>query len=371
MFDKLIRSGTLGKIPDFIQCQTLIAEGHIAFHSVREEEDVLGCRADSAAQLLKLPFPDIAAVHQNSAVRDIVKPGHQLNERALAAACRSHDRHSLAGKNMEGNVFEDLLGIIPEGNIPELNLALHLRVVDSELRIRNVGLEIGQFHHLGSRRGKALEIIDQVAQFTHRVGHSPGKAGKNGQLAGRQLPVDNEQTTHKHIHQHHAVGQQFNHREEGQPCLVDLQMALPERFILFPETVFFIFFACKRLDDTVSGDVFLCRRIHFREFFAHGNKPRTNVTGKQFGDHQEDGRDDDQHKRHLPADRHQINCCKQKCAGTVDNSVVNKTQKMAAPVKVSRHACHQVTGTMAVEETHIVVLHFFEQACPKVEDYVL
>ena len=52
-------------MPDFFQGQALIAKGHIAFHSVREKENILGCRADSAAKLLKLPFSDVAAVDQN------------------------------------------------------------------------------------------------------------------------------------------------------------------------------------------------------------------------------------------------------------------------------------------------------------------
>nr|AHF25783.1 hypothetical protein [uncultured bacterium Contigcl_141] len=62
---------------------------------------------------------------------------------------------------------------------------------------------------------------------------------------------------------------------------------------------------------------------------------------------------------------------KSKGAYRVNDPVIDIAEEVAAPVQVSAHAGHQVTGTVNIEKLHVVILHLCEQAAAQVENDIL
>ena len=186
--------------------------------------------------------------------------------------------------------MEHFLTVKVEGDVFEGNGALHVIMIHRVGTVRNMRAAIVQLHDFSGAGGKALGIVDQVAQLAHGIGKRPAQLGKDGQFTGGDFTQNDEETTQKYGDDRHRVGQQLNKGVEAQPHFVDGQLAIPEGGIAPLKGFLFIFFTGKGTHHAVTGNIFLRGGVHFAQPLAHGDEQRAYLAGIHLGNQHEDGR---------------------------------------------------------------------------------
>ena len=86
--------------------------------------DVLQDEAEEVSQLLQIHLPDVDAVYENAAARDVVKPKEQVDDGGLPGTRRTHDANPLARCHFERHVLQDeIIGVVRERDIVENDMA--------------------------------------------------------------------------------------------------------------------------------------------------------------------------------------------------------------------------------------------------------
>ena len=256
-------------------------------------------------------------------------------------------------------------------HVPEFHLALHGGMLLRRGPVLNGRTAAIQLHHLVGRGLETLEIVDEIAKLAHGVGQRPRQLGKDRQLAGGQLPLDDQITAQKYRDDGHGMGQNLNKREEAEPFFVDVQLAVPESGAALLELFFLKALPGKGLYHPIARDVFLRARVHFAELFPHEHKQGPGLPGVQIGDEQQQRRDHHQKEGQPPAGEEKADQRTQKDAHAVHDSVAHVGHEMAAPVQVAGHAGHQLAGTVAVEVPGVLILQPFEQPAAQLEHIFL
>ena len=158
---------------------------------------------------------------------------------------------------------------ILEADILELNSAgKTFRSVNRIRLIHDDRLGIVDFHNLVRRRRESLELVHNVSQLPHRVCNRPDQSRKCDVLTHGDLRVDDEDTADRQKDYRHQVGEGLDIRIVDQPCHCRLLVRPGILLVALVESLDLIVFPCKRLDDTVAGDILLRRRIHLRQLFT-------------------------------------------------------------------------------------------------------
>ena len=133
-------------------------------------------------------------------------------------------------------------------------------------------------------------------------------------------------------------------------------MGIAEILAALVEIFLFLLFPGKGLDHMVTGNVLLSGGVHLAQLVAHLHKQGTHTAGIELGDDGEQRRNRHQRQRQLPVDKEQIDGRGKEHGDAVHHHVIDIAEEMAAPVRIGGKAGHQIAGTVAVEETHILVL---------------
>ncbi len=334
-------------------------EEHIVADGIGEQRGVLERDAHHAPELVDVELAQVNAVDGDGAVRDVVQPRDQLDQRALTAPRNTDQRHGFARPDLQVDVFED--GLVRrvlerERGVGEGEGALELRGL---LRGRGTGDGVDRIHHLevtvdggfGSQRHG-----QQHAGEFHRRRNDSGGGEEGHQGADAQLPAGAEHHAHHEPRAERKFRQQGDHHGEG--CLVaglgDLGLA--ELLGLLVEVLQRLAAAAEGLQDADAMDGFLhgggqipglvlaaprhlaeagpeaepvghdgyrCGQENQGQLPAHGEHDHNADDHRERGDHQHDG-----------AECHPA----------------------AQEVQVSHGAGEQLSGTPAVVEGHGEVL---------------
>ena len=98
----------------------------VSLDGIGKKEAVLRHIGTALPDRMDRQIVDVLIVDENGAVFHIVGPKNQIHQRGLSGSCFSHNSHSLAGIDHEGNIFQNIVlpAGIAEGQILKLNLSL-------------------------------------------------------------------------------------------------------------------------------------------------------------------------------------------------------------------------------------------------------
>src|SRR5213075_2663718 len=104
--DELVDVGGAGGRDDVLGRRVGTGVRDVLRDARREEHRLLQYDGELAAQVDQAVLPQVDAVEQNRAVRRVVEPGEQVDDRRLAGAGRSHDAEPRTGRDVEGDLAQ-------------------------------------------------------------------------------------------------------------------------------------------------------------------------------------------------------------------------------------------------------------------------
>src|SRR6476661_1643310 len=117
----------VGGFPNTLVGNAGITERDIVADGAGEQKYVLQHHANLAAQLAQVVLAQVAAIHADAALLNVVEAAQQVDDAGFAGPGGAHEGYSLAGLHVEADIFEHPLGlVVGEPHVFELHLAPQL-----------------------------------------------------------------------------------------------------------------------------------------------------------------------------------------------------------------------------------------------------
>src|SRR5918997_4399727 len=107
--DELVGVGRFGSLDNLLRSGVQLAVGDVLLDGGAEENRVLEDDPDLLAQGLELVVLYVSSIDPDGAASGFVEAKDQADEGRLAGSRSADQRHPLAGKDVEGNAFEDVV----------------------------------------------------------------------------------------------------------------------------------------------------------------------------------------------------------------------------------------------------------------------
>ena len=260
--DEVVGVGGPGGALDLLRRRAHLAIGDVRLDRVVEQEGVLGDDRDLVPERGLRVAPNVDAIDEDPALRDVVEARDEVRQGRLAATAHSDERDHLAAPDGQADVLERHLAVlVAEPDVVELDRLTEIVQRERVRRVRDRRLEGEDLEDpLGGGRGLLGEVRDpgELAHGTveHQGGRHEGeeRAGRHGALDHAEAPVPEDA--------HQPEGRQNLHDGLGQ--LVDsavLQRQLEQPAVDQIEPGLLVRLATEGLDDLGAGQRLLEDRV--------------------------------------------------------------------------------------------------------------
>jgi len=305
-FDELVRLGKPGHVLDFFVAQARGAEGDVLADRGREEERVLGDRADLTPERAELHVPHIGAVDRDASGSDVVEARHERGQRRLARARVSDQRDRLTGRYVEVDALEHGASRhVLEPDPFEADVAAPGRELAGA---GPIGHLLGLVDHLEdalTRGGRPLRLPDPHPQRAKRHDQQPEVEVEGDEAADRQFAGGDHSRADE---QHCRLSDERHPRDQR-----DIEGTLPVRLDrlvedrLGPglELLALARLLCERLDDVDADDVLLGDGCDVGELLLDLPQRRVRDVAVAIREDDQHGRDRERDQRQLPLEEQQ------------------------------------------------------------------
>ena len=153
-----------------------------------------------------------------------------------------------------------------------------------------------------------------------------------------------------------CIGDSFNSREILKPCHVGIYTGLFKILIGLVELIYLITFSCKCTYNSVTGNVFLCFRIHACKLLTKQFMLGCHAFSESEYYQEDYGRYYKKTDCQLPVHDEEIHCRSRIKCDRFNYHTYYPRYIMAHCIKVTRDSRHQVTSTVSAVELHILAL---------------
>ena len=124
--DEALDAGKPRRREDFFVGGLRLAERDVVAQLAEEQVGVLQHKANAGAQIGRVVLADVDAVDQDAALLRLIEAEQQAADRRLARADAADDADALAGRDLERNLLERVLGSVrvAEGDVLECDAAV-------------------------------------------------------------------------------------------------------------------------------------------------------------------------------------------------------------------------------------------------------
>jgi hypothetical protein len=163
-------------------------------HRAVEQHILLQDDTDLAAQPSRIGYGEIHAVDQDAPALRNVETLDELCDRALPRPRGSNDADRLSGRNIEGDVVQDLGSVdaIAERDVVEPDVAADRRQPGACDGIRRLGRGVEDVAQPRDRQARLVKVLPDLREPQHRRAHAPSQDVERHQLAHRQAAIDDQ-----------------------------------------------------------------------------------------------------------------------------------------------------------------------------------
>ena len=180
-------------------------------NGVGKQEDLLLHNADGLMQTFLANVSHIHAVNGNAAAGDIVEPGNQLTQGALAAAGGAHDGNGLPGLNLQAHIVEHCqVTIIGKRHMVHPDLPPDIPQLLCLRAIPDGGFPAHDLHKPVETREAVGKKLREGGELTHGAHKGGDIQAEGNQIPVVQPPLENHIPTHCNDHHIHAGEKQLH-----------------------------------------------------------------------------------------------------------------------------------------------------------------
>ena len=156
-----------------------------------EQKRILKHDTEPFAEVAGGEGADVVPVDRDRALLNVVEPGQQVHQRALAGARTAHDADHLAGGDLERHVVKHrLIAVVAKGDVGEADLPLDVVPRLGRRRLVDQGRGVEQFEHPLAPRQETRQPGGEVGEGAQRSVEHRQVGQKGDQLAQRHAAAD-------------------------------------------------------------------------------------------------------------------------------------------------------------------------------------
>ena len=255
--DEIMRAGGNGGGHHLVVGRPLFGIGDVFLHRAHENIRLLRDHGDARAKVGKGHLPDVDPVNEDVPLLRVVQPVDQIHQSGFSRARPPDNAQHLARTDMEVDILQHVaVRLIPEGDVPQLNLSAHVGKADGLLRLGNLRNGVDNLKNALGSVGAVGPPAKNVRHEIQRPVQLRDIGGKGNQHAKLDAPISQNQ--HGAKAPHGEVGQILHNPVEGvEPVVIgdDVQLGRPHPPVVYRKALFLIFLLPEGLDHTGAGDV--------------------------------------------------------------------------------------------------------------------
>ena len=300
LLDELVRMGLVGGFLDLVEGG--LGPGHrdIFAHGGVLHPGVLQDHADLGSQAGAREIADVVTVEADGAAVDVVEAHEQVDEGRLAAAGWADDRDALAGSHVEIEIADErAFGRVGKAHVLDIDQSCRIGQ-DNRIRLVGQDLVLGQqVEEAGGTGDRVLQLRDDLGDVVEGLGVLVGVAEEGREAADAHAATEHHEGSEDTDARIDKVVDEAGARV-GEGGIEDsLELALAQ---VLAEAVELTAGGIGMAEGLDAGDA----AEHLAGIGGHGAAPLGLVVevavalfGDEAGEQDREGRDADDHERHL------------------------------------------------------------------------
>ena len=331
-------------------------------NGIGKEEHVLLHDADGPAQGALGHLPHVQPIHPDAALRDVIEPGYQLAQGALAAAGGAYDGHRLPGGHGEIDVVKDLAAArIGEADMIQLHLAPDLRQLHGVGGVLNGGLRGHQFNEPVKARKAVGEHLGKVGQLADGADEGGDIQAEGNEPHIVHLPLHDEPAAHGDDRHRQDADEELHAGVEKAHLFMKATLGGLEYLVGAVKSGLLLLLIGEGLGGADTGETGLDLGVDDAGFLLGRAGGGVHLAAAVHDHHHENGDDETHHQRQTPLDgehddqgAHDGHCGDEQ----ILRAVVGQFRHLE---QIGGQAAHQLAGAVAVVEVEAQLLHMAKQ----------